>query len=230
MTDNGSEDILVAFDSFIRDKSYPCVAARAALAHGNVPCLVAADMESAEEDERILGFIHNFVSGFRKKKDVLQSAAVIFRGPENITEQSYERCFWQRLQALALLDAKHFSYDPRVSADPSHQNFSFSLAEEAFFIIGLHPASSRPSRRFGYPAIIFNPHAQFDRLREAGQYEKMKSVVRKRDTRYSGSVNPMLQDFGKASESLQYTGRQYDAQWTCPLHITHGKKDHSPPE
>lgn len=226
MKENGSEYI-TAFESFISDKNYPCVAARAALSRGNVPCLVAADMHNADQDERIFSFIQDFVAEFRQQEGVLYSAAVIFKGPENITEQSFEKYFWRRLQALATLDAKHFDYDARVSADPSHPNFSFSLAEEAFFIIGLHPSSSRHSRRFRYPAIIFNPHIQFDRLRTAGQYEKMKNIVRKRDKRYSGSINPMLHDFGQASEAMQYTGNQYDKQWTCPLHINHGNKDHS---
>jgi len=227
MTENGSADIIAAFVSFIRDKNYPCVAARAALTRGNVPCLIARDMKTADDDERIFEFIHDFVSKFRQQEGVLQSAAVIFKGPARITEQSYEKFFWTRLQALCTLDAKHFGYDERVSADPSHPNFSFSLAEEAFFIIGLHPGSSRRSRRFSYPAIIFNPHAQFDRLRAAGQYEKLKNIVRKRDKHYSDSVNPMLNDFGHASEAMQYTGRHYDEQWTCPLHIPHGNKDHS---
>lgn len=226
-TGTEAEDILTAFERFIRDKHYPCVAARAALSRGNTPCFIATDMRTADDDKHILRFLYNFISDFRKKEVVLQSAAVIFKSPERITEEAYEQYFWQRLQALAQLDAVQFGYDPRVSADPLHPNFSFSLAREAFFIIGLHAANARPARQFSYPAIIFNPHVQFDHLRKAGQYEKMKSIVRKRDKRYSGSVNPMLRDFGEASEAMQYTGREYNEQWGCPLHITHGNKDHS---
>lgn len=222
-----SEDILAEFERFIGDRSYPCVAARAALSRGNVRCFIAEDLQSPAQDERILRFLYDFISAFRKKEGTLQSAAVIFKGPEAITEESYEKYFWQRLQALTQRDAQNFAYDRRVSADPSHPNFSFSLGEEAFFIIGLHPASTRRGRRFDYPAIVFNPHVQFDHLRTAGQYEKMKNIVRKRDKRYSGSVNPMLRDFGEASEAMQYTGRRYDQQWSCPLHIKHGNKDHS---
>lgn len=226
-----SETIQLEFERFINDKMYPCVAARAAMSRGHVPCFIAADMTSEEDDKRILQFIYDFLSQFRDAKSSLHSAALIFTRPENIAEQTFEIFFWERLQSLSNLDARNYSYDRRVSADPTHHNFSFSLGEEAFFIIGLHPNSSRPSRRFRYPAIVFNPHAQFDQLREAGQYEKMKNVVRKRDKHYSGSINPMLGDFGDASEAIQYTGRQYDEQWTCPLHIKHGKNhDHFPPQ
>jgi FPC/CPF motif-containing protein YcgG len=33
----------------------------------------------------------------------------------------------------------------------------------------------------------------------------------------------MLEDFGEASEVYQYSGRQYDEQWQCPLKIYHAK-------
>jgi FPC/CPF motif-containing protein YcgG len=46
----------------------------------------------------------------------------------------------------------------------------------------------------------------------------MKKVVRRRDELYSGSVNPMLKDFGEAPEVFQYSGKQYDSTWKCPLH------------
>jgi len=45
----------------------------------------------------------------------------------------------------------------------------------------------------------------------------MKNIVRKRDVALSGSINPMLQDFGAASEVYQYSGMQYDSTWQCPF-------------
>lgn len=232
MMDNGknvmkkrSENIIAEFESFINEKSYPCVAARAAISRGHVPCFIAADIRSDKDDEGILQFIYDFISHFRNAKNSLHSAAVIFKNPEMISEEMYETFFWKRLQAWWNIDAAEFPYDQHVSADPADRHFSFSLGEEAFFIIGLHPGSPRAARRFKFPAIIFNPHVQFDHLREAGQYEKMKDIVRKRDKQYSGSINPVLHDFGETSEAMQYTGRQYDGQWTCPLKIRHGNND-----
>jgi FPC/CPF motif-containing protein YcgG len=56
----------------------------------------------------------------------------------------------------------------------------------------------------------------------------MKNTVRKRDIAFSGSVNPMLQDFGESSEVYQYSGRKYDDSWQCPLKITHAETKHNP--
>jgi hypothetical protein len=45
----------------------------------------------------------------------------------------------------------------------------------------------------------------------------MKAVVRKKDMVLAGSINPMLTNFGEASEVYQYSGKQYDKNWQCPL-------------
>jgi FPC/CPF motif-containing protein YcgG len=87
----------------------------------------------------------------------------------------------------------------------------------------LHPNSSRTGRQFKYPALVFNPHKQFEQLKETHKYASLKKVVRKRDLSISGTVNPMLEDFGEASEVYQYSGRQYNQQWQCPLKIYHAK-------
>ena len=169
----------------------------------------------------ILQFLYDFVDDYRNSKEFYHSAAIIFKGPEFINEEMFDELLWQRLQALADLDAENYSFDKRVNNAPSSPNFSFSIKEEAFYIIGLHANSSRQSRKFRYPTLVFNPHAQFEELRETSKYEIMKNVVRKRDIAYSGSVNPMLEDFGKSSEVYQYSGRKYDDTWQCPLKINH---------
>ena len=139
----------------------------------------------------------------------------------------FDTLLWQRLQALEILDAENYKYDNRVEANPASAKFSFSIKEEAFYVIGLHSKSSRQARRFIHPTLVFNPHAQFEQLRASLKYEAMKNTVRKRDIAFSGSVNPMLQDFGESSEVFQYSGRNYDDKWKCPLKITHATK-HNP--
>ena len=223
--------IIKEFNEFILDYPYPCVAARAAVKSKQISYMVADHMACPKDDAGILSFLYHFINHFRRATTKFHSAVIFFRGPEIQAEEEFENLFWPRLQALIRLDHKFFGTDPRVSADPASPDFSFSLGEEAFFIIGLHPASSRPSRKFRYPAMVFNPHVQFDELRKADRYEKMKHIIRKRDKEYSGSVNPMLSDFGKSSEVYQYSGRQHDAEWQCPLMTNHGEsKNHSSQE
>lgn len=228
MKNSESTAYIDAYHAYLTNKEFPCVAARAALTRQQIRCLVVDHMACPKDDAAILQFIYDFVAEYRPATELFHSAAVIFKGPVQLDEAWFDELLWQRLQALADLDARQYGYDPRVAADPEAGNFSFSLKEEAFFVIGLHPASSRPARQFQYPTLVFNPHAQFEELRARESYGKMKAVIRKRDLAYSGSVNPMLTDFGNLSEVYQYSGRQYDQQWKCPLKIKHGALKHHP--
>ena len=215
--------IINQYKAFLQNKDFPCVAARAAASRQQLEIMVASDMASAKQDNIILEFIYDFVEKCRQASPGFNSAVVIFANPVILNESGFDVLLWQRLQSLANLDAQLYPYDKRVAADPASAEFSFSIKEEAFFIIGLHPNSSRSSRQFCYPTLVFNPHAQFQQMKLTGQYERMKNIIRKRDIALSGSVNPMLRDFGDASEVYQYSGIQYNQQWQCPLKINHEK-------
>lgn len=205
--------------TFLANKEFPCVAARAALNKKHISVFVADHMACPKDDKSILDFMYSFVDEYRNSTSLYNSAAVIFKGPDIIDEYMFDQLLWQRLQSLTDIDTKQYVYDKRVSSDPNSKGFSFSIKEEAFYIIGLHPASNREARRFKYPTLVFNPHQQFVDLKSSNRYDKMKKIVRQRDTIYSGSVNPMLQDFGQSSEVFQYSGRKYDEFWQCPLKI-----------
>jgi uncharacterized protein len=224
----GAEGILADYFQFLRDKAFPCVGAKSALASDRIRCLLVDHMACPKEDGKILEFLYDFVDEYRDSPGIFYSAAVLFREPKLMSEEIFDLLLWQRLQALSDLDAKNYAYDPRVNPSPASANFSFSLKKEAFFIVGLHSASSRPARQFSYPVLTFNPHAQFEKLRKTDRYERIKKIVRKRDLALSGNPNPMLQDFGKSSEVLQYSGRNYNPEWQCPLNIQHERSNHHP--
>ncbi len=209
--------------NFLQQKDFPCIAAKAALAKEQIKCMVASHIACPKDDYSILKFMYEAVDEYRNTENFYYSAVVIFKEPLYADEAAFDKLLWQRLQALADLDAANYSYDKRVSADPSSPDFSFSIKEEAFYVIGLHPASSRTARRFKYAAIVFNPHQQFQEMKETSKYEMIKQSVRKRDIQYSGSLNPMLTDFGESSEVFQYSGMKYDDTWQCPLKINHAK-------
>jgi len=207
------------FQNFLSNENFPCVAARAALNKEQIKYHVAGHMACPKDDRYILKFLYDFIDEYREAKTQFHSAVVIFKDPVYLTEETFDKLLWMRLQFLANIDSKLYNYDKRVDLNPASPNFSYSLKEEAFFVIGLNPASSRKARQFKYPAMVFNPHSQFEELRSLNRYEKMKNIVRKRDVELSGTVNPMLEDFGNSSEVYQYSGIKYDNSWKCPLRI-----------
>ncbi|WP_207491526.1 guanitoxin biosynthesis heme-dependent pre-guanitoxin N-hydroxylase GntA [Aridibaculum aurantiacum] len=213
--------IIADYKHYLENKAFPCVAAKAALAHQQIHCMVAGHMACPKDDFEILQFIYSFIDTYRKSGELYHSAAIIFQQPTILSEETFDQLLWERLQSLSDLDANKYGYDKRVAMDPQSPDFSFSLKEEAFFIIGLHPGSNRVARQFKYPTLVFNPHKQFEQLRATDKYQYLQKAVRKKDVAISGSVNPMLDDYGESSEVYQYSGRKYDSQWQCPLKIKH---------
>jgi FPC/CPF motif-containing protein YcgG len=214
---NNGDRLAVSFREFVSRQDFPCVGAKSALARGQMQFMVARDMSSAWDDLRIYSALFNFAQTYRAKPALFQSLVVLFRGPCNLDEVRYESFLWQRLQSLTDKDDWHGqTHDPRVSANPADHNFSISFASEAFFVVGLHPHANRPARRFSTPAIVFNPHDQFETLRDQGRYGGLKEKIARRDEAFAGSRNPMLQAFGEGSEAPQYSGRIVGDGWACP--------------
>jgi len=201
--------------AFIGAIDFPCVGAKASLVRGKMFVLEAGRINEARDDARIYEAIAEFAD--RARADELISAAVLFR-PADLDEAAFEAALWDRLQHLHEIDARNgVPWNESVSADPKSEAFSFSIAGTAFFIVGTHPDASRLSRRFSRPALFFNSHDQFERLKADGRYFAMQRAIRARDVALEGDVNPMLADFGMGLEAPQYSGRRVDAGWQCPF-------------
>ncbi|WP_298191271.1 guanitoxin biosynthesis heme-dependent pre-guanitoxin N-hydroxylase GntA [Novosphingobium sp.] len=204
--------------AFIADKAFPCVGAKSAAATGGLHSIAARDMRRDGDDAAIVAALADWAERSREAGDGFRSLAVIFREPLPLDEEHFEAMMWTRLQALAGRDAQTGAGpDPAVSPDPDHADFALSFGGEAFFIVGLHPQASRPGRRFSRPALIFNLHAQFVKLRADAQYDRMRAQIMKRDIALAGSPNPMLADHGLRSAARQYSGRAVGADWVCPF-------------
>lgn len=207
-----------AFRAFIQEPTFPCVGAKAAISRGRLTTIVARDIEREHDDLRIHTALLGFVSRFRANPEMFQSFAVIFEKTTSRGEEAFERNLWARAQALCDHDAGlGHPWDRRVASNADNPHFSLSVAGEAFFIVGLHPDASRPARRFAAPVLVFNLHDQFERLRQAGRYEKLRTSILERDVALAGSNNPMIARHGTESEARQYSGRLVGDDWRCPF-------------
>jgi len=207
-----------AFRAFIRDAPFPCVGAKSALSRGRLRIVVARDIRSGWDDMRIYPALLAFIASYKAQPGLFQSFAVVFEGPGDLDEAGFEDRLWRRVQSLSDKDASlGLPHDDRVASDPKNPHFSLSFGGEAFFVVGLHPRASRPARRFASPALVFNLHAQFERLRAEGRYEKLRTSILDRDLDLAGSLNPMLARHGETSEARQYSGRAVGDEWRCPF-------------
>ncbi|MFD1788651.1 guanitoxin biosynthesis heme-dependent pre-guanitoxin N-hydroxylase GntA [Sphingomonas floccifaciens] len=213
-----SHPLALDFQTAVRDPAFPCVGAKSALSRGNMRFLVARSITSAWDDLRVHAAIRAFVADYRADPTLFRSFILLFEDDGALDETGFESAMWDRLQSLSDKDEwLGQEPDPRVSDDPDDPHFSLSFAGEGFFVVGLHPNASRPARRFPRPALVFNLHDQFERLRAEGKYEKLRTSIIDRDVALAGSVNPMLARHGTLSEARQYSGRAVDESWRCPF-------------
>lgn len=171
---------------------------------------------SLDTAKAIFNDLENYLAEYDFSSNDFKTFIAVFPDSPEYTEIDFERKLWQQLQYLHHVDNR--DWDPEVSQDPENQNFSFSIAGKAFYVVGLHPNASRTARKSPYPALTFNLHWQFEKLRKMGNYENVRDRIRDRDRNLQGDINPMLEDFGENSEARQYSGRKVREDWKCPFH------------
>ena len=214
----GDHPLADRFRATIERPEFPCVGAKAALSRGQMTFLVGRDIRSAWDDLGVHAGLSAFVAAYRDEPTLFRSFILLFEADGNLSEDAFEGALWDRLQSLTDKDEwLGYGHDPRVSANPEDAHFSLSFAGEAFFVVGLHPNASRPARRFAVPALVFNLHDQFARLRAEGRYEKLRGAIIARDVALAGTENPMLARHGELSEARQYSGRAVADDWKCPF-------------
>ncbi|MDC6351488.1 guanitoxin biosynthesis heme-dependent pre-guanitoxin N-hydroxylase GntA [Zeaxanthinibacter sp. PT1] len=204
------------FHHFILDQDHPCIMARTMFKLDTFKLKAYPAMGSAQTTDKLLDDLENYLDNYDFSSTEFYSFIAAFPEMNIQTEVEYEQLLWKQLQQLHLKDDK--DWDPDVSSDPDAPDFSFSLLGKAFYIVGMHPKSSRLARRSPVPCIVFNLHWQFEQLREMGTYQRIRDTIRERDKERNGSVNPMLSDFGTSSEARQYSGRQVPGAWQCPFY------------
>ena len=213
-----AETVHDQFRAHIADSDFPCIGAKAALGGNFYRYGFYTKVNSPEATD---GLAHDLWEYAREQSKFGTNYATFiacFAEPVVADEQIWEDLLWAQLQSLHELDRAHYDWDSTVSRNPEDADFSFSFAETGFFIVGLHKSSSRLARRFPWATLVFNVHAQFERLREQNQFERMQQTIRVRDLKLQGSLNPNLSDFGKQSEAKQYSGRAIEENWKCPFH------------
>ena len=222
-TPSGVEEFVHdSFRALVLNPRFACVAAKSAIHLGNYRIGNYAEMGAQPSMEGVAHDLYEFVQE-QPWFDGFSTFVATFNAPATGDELAFERRLWASLQRLHLIDHAHHGWDPSVSSDPDSKDFSFSFAGRAFFLVGLHPGSSRFTRRFAFPTLVFNAHTQFEKLREAGKFERVQDVIRNRDKALQGDLNRNLADYGEASEARQYSGRAVEKEWRCPFRHANGQ-------
>ncbi len=211
-----NKEIETEYRNFVLNDQHPCIMAKALFKMEKHHLKVYEDMTDGESLNQLIEDLNDYISQYDFDGQGFESFIASFPNNHFEDEISFEKAMWTALQTLHEVD--NCEWDQTVSDDPENPQFSFSLGGKAFYIIGMHPKSSRMARQAPYPTFVFNFHLQFDTLRDLGTYHAVRDTIRKNDEALQGTINPVLRDFGADSETKQYSGRQVEENWKCPFH------------
>lgn len=212
-----AQEVHAAFRAFLHDPDFPCLGARSIVNQQSYRFGLYPRLAEEGATSSLASDLYRFVDERPSIHGDFTSFIACFLEPKVRQPREFELLLWRQLQALHEIDSQRHDWDAEVSADPADPEFSFSFAGHAFFIVGLAPSSRRWARRFPWPTLVFNDHAQFERLRLEQRFDRLKDAIRGRDEKLHGSVNEMLSDYGTHSEARQYAGRQVGPNWRCPV-------------
>lgn len=212
------EQVDGAFRAFVGGPNFPCLAGKGAVRQRHCRVGLYGTLGERDAATALARDLAIFAAQPLPVGPGFVTFAAVFPDQEPSSEDEFERRLWTQLNLLHDLDDTTLGWDPTVSSDPEDARFSFSFGGRAFFIVGLHPKSSRIARRFQWPTLVFNPQAQFAQLRADGRFARLRAAIRDREVALQGSLNPNLADFGERSEARQYSGRAVEPDWRCPFH------------
>jgi len=212
---NTKEDIDKQYRDYVNSKNHPCIIAKSLFTDGSYSLHKYGSMKSPRVAKSINRDIGRFILKYDFNSNTFKSFIACFEQDHFETEIEFENSLWDLLQRIHNADTK--KWDEKVSSDVDDKNFSFSIQGKAFYVVGLHPNSSRIARRSPFVTVVFNLHWQFEKLREMGTFKRIRNRIRKNDKKIQGFINPVLKDFGQDSEVKQYSGRNVDNSWKCPF-------------
>jgi FPC/CPF motif-containing protein YcgG len=209
------DGFVARFKAFVASPRFPCVGAKSAMNRGRMRFGLYDTLSGADAVRTLCEQLADFSDQYPQPGSDPVSYVAMFRDPV-ANEDEFHHRLWSHLQAMHDIDAESHPWDGAVSSDVGDPRFSFSIASRAFFVVGLHPRSSRMARRAPFPCLVFNFHDQFESMRQDGRYTKLQDAIRARDVALQGAINPVLARFGEASEAHQYSGRAHaDADAVC---------------
>ncbi len=199
----------------IQEKDYPCIGALRAVKKAEYRIGIYENFGEGSASEFLRNDLLRFIDEQKKSRSAYLSFWAAYPNDSTSSDKDFETRLWKELSSVSSLDPS--PWDPNFSSQPEDKNFCFSLGRNAFFIVGLHSKSSRRSRTFPYPSMIFNLYEQFEIIKRLNQYKPMVDINRKKSLNFDGSVNPMTEKYADTWEAIQFSGLQNDDHWKCPF-------------
>lgn len=200
----------------VSQKNYPCIAAIKSFHQDEYQVGTYEGFGSGTSWRSLRQDLHSFLNEIKRTNSPYFTFWATYPTEAVLSEDLFEQKMWNELSCLTSEEMKSSDWGTAPS-HPEEQSFGLHLFGENFFVVGLHPNSSRKSRQFPFPTLIFNIFRQFDVLKKENIYDPMVKANRIRDVKFQGSANPMALLHGEKWESIQFSGKNNSSEWKCPF-------------
>jgi FPC/CPF motif-containing protein YcgG len=215
------------FQQHIMSANFPCLSAKIAFRRNTFSFGFYDILGSKHTTKLLWNHLIDFInrqSSLWANNHMFTTYVACFRTPKDISEVVFESLLWKQLQLLHNEDVQNgMKWDENYSDNPTDLTFEFSIGGRAFFIVGLHPNSSRRARQFITPAIAFNSVDQFTNLRRLYMFNDVRQVTRNADLSHNKSINPNLILNEHNSDAFEYSGKLIESSWTPDFKSLHQK-------
>jgi uncharacterized protein len=210
--------------NLVMQPNYPCVSAVSSFLKKDYMTESYPAFGSGQGAAKLYADLIRFKNEQRRTKAPFYSFWAVYDNSEVTSEEDFEQKLWSELSAVHAYEVNkcaeentEMTWDPKFSSNPNDKNFCFCVDGHAYFLVGMHPLSSRKARQFPYPVLIFNLYAQFDELFQKKTFEPMVKINRLKEIKFQGDINPMVEKHGQEWESIQFSGKNNSDQWKCPF-------------
>lgn len=208
------------FIQWAMSPSLPCIGAKISLARKAFDiCVCDMPLGSSGNAEYVAKKLRGWRSSQQSEWDhrnPFTTFVVVFPSTPPCTEVDFEKNATIELRNLMRTDGA--PWPSGMPTDAAHPKYMFSFDGQSYFVVGLHPGSSRPGRRFKYAALVFNAKRQFDVLRQGNEFQQIQKIVRRRDTVLSGSPNPcVVAELPALQQMSGYDHTQDNVAWSPEL-------------
>ena len=211
-------EVKQAITQLVQPTNYPCGPAVSSLKNNDYLVGVYSDFGTGHLTKELYNDLLYFRQSQKTSGSLFLSFWAVFRDESVLNEDEFEKALWKELSLLSSFEASSVPWDKSFSSDPESSEFCLSVGGEAFFVVGLHRQSSRESRIFPWPTLIFNLYSQFDELARLGRYDSIVKSNRARELKVHGTLNPMVEKYGDTWEAIQFSGKENPPDWKCPFH------------
>jgi FPC/CPF motif-containing protein YcgG len=195
------------FKSSVGGENFACVAGRTVARTNRYAFCAYQNMTSVDVAEGLCYDLQKFKQEFdfnnipNAKGIPFMSFVAAFKEPEITSQLQGVESLYTLLKNIHYQDKrKNVSWNQKVSSDIHSEEFSFSAGGDSFFVPMLYKYSASPARRTDITMLVFNAHDIFEKLRQQGGFEKLKTIIRSRQE----WIHPYLGDYGEVNEFRQY--------------------------